>query len=236
MSKGNKVDLSYRPVIVDPLTTEDEGGITLKKIAPEGAHLLRRRGRGAMNAMADGLMGKPMLRARLGFEPGLVLRMHGMRRSGRSTQSRPGFSAMPQQGGALFLKQLPPWREPARRVMPRSRSTPGRRRGDDGCRANWLVRSGTGGFSSEMLLRGQFASLHRTARANRFRDIQRGCGLIDHEVQRLSRLPELGVRRSPRSSSRTRAIACRGAMAVILRGVDLYADLLGEVKRGRQRP
>jgi succinate dehydrogenase / fumarate reductase flavoprotein subunit len=33
--EGNKVDLSYRPVIVDPLTTEDEGGISLKKIAPK---------------------------------------------------------------------------------------------------------------------------------------------------------------------------------------------------------
>ncbi|MCG7520171.1 succinate dehydrogenase flavoprotein subunit [Ruegeria sp. Ofav3-42] len=33
--EGNKVELSYRPVIVDPLTTEDEGGISLKKIAPK---------------------------------------------------------------------------------------------------------------------------------------------------------------------------------------------------------
>jgi len=32
---GNKVDLSYRPVIKDPLTNEDEGGISLKKIAPK---------------------------------------------------------------------------------------------------------------------------------------------------------------------------------------------------------
>lgn len=32
---GNKVDLSYRPVIKDPLTTENEGGISLKKIAPK---------------------------------------------------------------------------------------------------------------------------------------------------------------------------------------------------------
>jgi succinate dehydrogenase / fumarate reductase flavoprotein subunit len=32
---GNKVDLTYRPVIKDPLTTEDEGGICLKKIAPK---------------------------------------------------------------------------------------------------------------------------------------------------------------------------------------------------------
>ena len=30
-----KVALSYRPVIVDPLTDEDEGGISLKKIAPK---------------------------------------------------------------------------------------------------------------------------------------------------------------------------------------------------------
>lgn len=33
--ENNKVDLSYRPVIVDPLTTEKEGGIALKKIAPK---------------------------------------------------------------------------------------------------------------------------------------------------------------------------------------------------------
>ena len=33
--EGNKVDLSYRPVIVDPLTNEDQGGIELKKIAPK---------------------------------------------------------------------------------------------------------------------------------------------------------------------------------------------------------
>ncbi|MBW0156807.1 succinate dehydrogenase flavoprotein subunit [Sedimentimonas flavescens] len=32
---GNKVDLTYRPVIVDPLTTEAEGGISLAKIAPK---------------------------------------------------------------------------------------------------------------------------------------------------------------------------------------------------------
>ena len=32
---GNKVDLTYRPVIVDPLTTEAEGGISPKKIAPK---------------------------------------------------------------------------------------------------------------------------------------------------------------------------------------------------------
>ena len=32
---GTAVDLSYRPVITDPLTTEDEGGISLKKIAPK---------------------------------------------------------------------------------------------------------------------------------------------------------------------------------------------------------
>ena len=33
--EGNKVDLTYRPVITDPLTTEDQGGISLKKIAPK---------------------------------------------------------------------------------------------------------------------------------------------------------------------------------------------------------
>jgi succinate dehydrogenase / fumarate reductase flavoprotein subunit len=30
-----KVDLSYRPVIVDPLTTEQEGGISMDRIAPK---------------------------------------------------------------------------------------------------------------------------------------------------------------------------------------------------------
>ncbi len=33
--EGNKVTLSYRPVITDPLTTEAEGGISLEKIAPK---------------------------------------------------------------------------------------------------------------------------------------------------------------------------------------------------------
>ncbi|MAM62072.1 succinate dehydrogenase flavoprotein subunit [Maritimibacter sp. UBA3975] len=33
--KGSKVTLSYRPVILDPLTKEDQGGIELKKIAPK---------------------------------------------------------------------------------------------------------------------------------------------------------------------------------------------------------
>ncbi|WP_338549790.1 succinate dehydrogenase flavoprotein subunit [Roseovarius phycicola] len=32
---GKTVDLSYRPIIEDPLTTEAEGGISLKKIAPK---------------------------------------------------------------------------------------------------------------------------------------------------------------------------------------------------------
>ncbi|MBI1492736.1 MULTISPECIES: succinate dehydrogenase flavoprotein subunit [Rhodobacterales] len=33
--EGNKVELSHRPVVTDPLTTEAEGGIELKKIAPK---------------------------------------------------------------------------------------------------------------------------------------------------------------------------------------------------------
>ncbi|MGI3165476.1 succinate dehydrogenase flavoprotein subunit [Pseudooceanicola sp. 200-1SW] len=33
--EGPKVELSYRPIVHDPLTTEDEGGISLKKIAPK---------------------------------------------------------------------------------------------------------------------------------------------------------------------------------------------------------
>lgn len=33
--EGNSVDLSYRPIVTDPLTTEDKGGISLKKIAPK---------------------------------------------------------------------------------------------------------------------------------------------------------------------------------------------------------
>ncbi|QYX56666.1 succinate dehydrogenase flavoprotein subunit [Roseovarius sp. SCSIO 43702] len=32
---GTDVELSYRPIIEEPLTTEDEGGISLKKIAPK---------------------------------------------------------------------------------------------------------------------------------------------------------------------------------------------------------
>jgi succinate dehydrogenase / fumarate reductase flavoprotein subunit len=32
---GKDVDLSYRPIIEDPLTTEEQGGIALKKIAPK---------------------------------------------------------------------------------------------------------------------------------------------------------------------------------------------------------
>ena len=33
--EGNKVDLAYRPVITDPLTDEEQGGISLQKIAPK---------------------------------------------------------------------------------------------------------------------------------------------------------------------------------------------------------
>jgi succinate dehydrogenase / fumarate reductase flavoprotein subunit len=32
---GSKVELTYREVIKDPLTTEAEGGISLKTIAPK---------------------------------------------------------------------------------------------------------------------------------------------------------------------------------------------------------
>ncbi|QFS81474.1 Succinate dehydrogenase flavoprotein subunit [Roseivivax sp. THAF40] len=32
---GAKVDLTYRPIVTDPLTNEDQGGIALKKIAPK---------------------------------------------------------------------------------------------------------------------------------------------------------------------------------------------------------
>ena len=33
--EGNKVELTHRPVVLDPLTNEDQGGISLKKIAPK---------------------------------------------------------------------------------------------------------------------------------------------------------------------------------------------------------
>jgi succinate dehydrogenase / fumarate reductase flavoprotein subunit len=33
--EGAKVDLSYRPVVLDPLTAEADGGIELKRIAPK---------------------------------------------------------------------------------------------------------------------------------------------------------------------------------------------------------
>jgi len=33
--EGNQVDLTYRPVHLDPLTSEEDGGISLKKIAPK---------------------------------------------------------------------------------------------------------------------------------------------------------------------------------------------------------
>ena len=33
--EGNDVKLAYRPVHLEPLTTQDEGGIDLKKIAPK---------------------------------------------------------------------------------------------------------------------------------------------------------------------------------------------------------
>ena len=33
--EGNDVTLTYRPVITDPLTNEDEGGISMAKIAPK---------------------------------------------------------------------------------------------------------------------------------------------------------------------------------------------------------
>ncbi len=33
--EGNDVKLGYRPVHLDPLTTAEEGGIDLKKIAPK---------------------------------------------------------------------------------------------------------------------------------------------------------------------------------------------------------
>ena len=32
---GNDVHLAYRPVHIEPLTTEEEGGISLKKVAPK---------------------------------------------------------------------------------------------------------------------------------------------------------------------------------------------------------
>src|SRR6056297_3470381 len=32
---GNKTDLTYRPVVTDPLTTEDQGGISVEKIKPK---------------------------------------------------------------------------------------------------------------------------------------------------------------------------------------------------------
>ena len=35
LSEDGKVTLSYRPVVLEPLTTFEEGGIDMKKIAPK---------------------------------------------------------------------------------------------------------------------------------------------------------------------------------------------------------
>ena len=35
LATATEVELSFRPVITDPLTTEDQGGIELKRIAPK---------------------------------------------------------------------------------------------------------------------------------------------------------------------------------------------------------
>ncbi len=180
-----------------------------------------------MNAMADGLMGKPALRARLGFGPGLVLRMHGMRRSGNHAIAS-WLQRNAPEGRALFLNNCRRGAHPLEafasaevndRKLPTGKAQAdlaafGRDVGDGG-----LLLISYEDHSPAQDRPGKPLSGH----------FERG--LIDHEVLVyrgfLNWVASLAKKLEPNAG-----YSVSRRIAVILRAVDLYGDLLGEVIEG----
>lgn len=180
-----------------------------------------------MNAMADGLMGKPALRARLGFEPGLVLRMHGMRRSGNHAIAS-WLQRNAPEGRALFLNNCRRGANPLDAFssveVNGAKVSTNKAQGDVSA---FGPEVGDGG----LLLVSYEDNSPAQDRARKPLSGHFDRGSIDHEVlvyrSFLNWAASLTKKLEPNESySVTRRIA------VILRGVDLYSDLLGEVIEG----
>ena len=180
-----------------------------------------------MNAMADGLMGKPALRARLGFEPGLVLRMHGMRRSGNHAIAS-WLQRNAPAGRALFLNNCRRGANPLEAfasVEVNDAKVPTQK-----AQADLAAFGGTVGDGGLLLISYEDNSpvqdRQRKPLSGHF-----DRSLIDREVlvyrSFLNWAASLTKKLEPNADySVTRRIS------VILRGVDLYSDLLGQVIEG----
>lgn len=180
-----------------------------------------------MNAMADGLMGKPALRARLGFEPGLVLRMHGMRRSGNHAIAS-WLQRNAPEGGALFLNNCRRGAHPLDAFA--SAEVNDRKLVTDKAQADLAAYGAEVGDGGLLLISYED---HSPAQDRPRKPLSGHFdrGLIDHEVLVyrgfLNWAASLTKKLEPNEG-----YSVSRRMAVILRGVDLYADLLGEVIEG----
>ncbi|MBR9843536.1 MAG: hypothetical protein GYB25_10265 [Rhodobacteraceae bacterium] len=180
-----------------------------------------------MNAMADGLIGKPALRARLGFEPGLVLRMHGMRRSGNHAIAS-WLQRNAPEGRALFLNNCRRSANPLDAFS--SVEVNDAKVSVDKVQGDLSVLGPDVGDGGLLLVSYE----DNSPAQDRPRKPLSGHfdrGVIDHEVlvyrSFLNWAASLTKKLEPNESY---SVARR--IAVILRGVDLYSDLLGEVIDG----
>ncbi len=176
-----------------------------------------------MNAMADGLMGKPMLRARLGFEPGLVLRMHGMRRSGNHAIAS-WLQRNAPEGGALFLNNCRRGANPLE-AFASVEVNDRKAQGDD------LAALGSEVGDGGLLLISYEDNSPAQDRPRKPLSGHFDRGLIDQEVLVYRGFLNWAASLTKKLEPNTGYSVSR-RMAVILRGVDLYADLLGEVIEG----
>ena len=180
-----------------------------------------------MNAMVDGLTGKPTLRARLGFEPGLVLRMHGMRRSGNHAIAS-WLQRNAPEGRALFLNNCRRGANPldafasaevnADKVATRKAQAHleafGPKVGDGGLFLISYEDKSPAHDHAKKPLSGYFDR-----------------GLIDHEVLIFRSFLNWAASMTKKLEANESYSVSR-RMAVVLRSVDLYADLLGDVIDG----
>ena len=180
-----------------------------------------------MNAMVGGLTGKPALRARLGFEPGLVLRMHGMRRSGNHAIAS-WLQRNAPKGRALFLNNCRRGANPleafASVEVNDAKVSTEKAQGD-------LAALGASVGDGGLLLVSYEDNSPAQDRPRKPLSGHFDRRLIDHEVliyrSFLNWAASLTKKLEPNEGySVVRRIS------VILRGVDLYRDLLGEVIAG----
>jgi hypothetical protein len=180
-----------------------------------------------MNAMVDGLSGKPALRARLGFEPGCVLRMHGMRRSGNHAIAS-WLQRNAPEGRALFLNNCRRGANPleafASAEVNDTKVSTAKAQAD-------LAAFGPAVGDGGLLLLSYEDHSPAQDRPRKPLSGHFDRGLIDHEVLVYRGFLNWAASLTKKLEPNEGYSVVRRA-SVILRAVDLYADLLGEVIKG----